>query len=452
MTIHPKMRFSFKLAYAIIQVFLRNFSKAKVVQMAQIKLKLNARPSTTMVSNHFIDAFMADANGEYVKIYLYLLRCAGSEDSFLSISQIADKFDHTEKDVKRALKYWQKAGLLNLAFDENKNLTGVDFLDVCDGIQNSANAQASDGTDSYGAAADSAYSASHGSDPDAAAAASYGSSAAYGSSAPDAVSGAGNASASAMNFSIPATPNVVIPAKPSYSADKLASMQNDDGLSQLLFISEQYLGKPLSKTEMETIFYFYDELHFSIDLIEYLIEYCVSKGSKSFHYIEKVALAWAEDQVRTVEDAKKSTTLYVRNCFTILKAFGIKGRNPIDAEVGFIKKWLDEYCFGLDIIIEACSRTVLSINKPSFEYADSILSKWKEKGVKHVSDIRTLDAQHQIQKQKNASAAAPKGKPASTNKFNNFNQRTYDYDQLEKQLLKNSKQPSADRTEPQHQQ
>ena len=49
---------------------------------------------------------MADADGEYVKIYLYLLRCMNTPEESFSISGMADKFEHTEKDIKRALAYW----------------------------------------------------------------------------------------------------------------------------------------------------------------------------------------------------------------------------------------------------------------------------------------------------------------------------------------------------------
>ena len=65
-------------------------------------------------------------------------------------------------------------------------------------------------------------------------------------------------------------------------------------LFRYFFVAEQYLGKALSPIEINKLLYFYDELHFSTDLMEYLIEYCVSKGSHSIRYIETVALSWAD--------------------------------------------------------------------------------------------------------------------------------------------------------------
>ena len=55
---------------------------------------------------------MTKANGEYVKVYLLLLRHLNAPSGTLTISRIADLLDHTEKDVIRALNYWKKQGLL----------------------------------------------------------------------------------------------------------------------------------------------------------------------------------------------------------------------------------------------------------------------------------------------------------------------------------------------------
>ena len=71
---------------------------------------------------------MPEASGEFVKIYLYLLRCASGEKE-ISMGRIADIFEHTEKDVTRALKYWEKMQLLSLSYDNEGNLTGIDFLE-----------------------------------------------------------------------------------------------------------------------------------------------------------------------------------------------------------------------------------------------------------------------------------------------------------------------------------
>lgn len=72
-------------------------------------LKNRMSVQMTAVSNEFIDTYMAAANGEYVKVFLYLLR---HEDEEITVSSIADALNHTEADVKRALSYWKDAGIL----------------------------------------------------------------------------------------------------------------------------------------------------------------------------------------------------------------------------------------------------------------------------------------------------------------------------------------------------
>ena len=82
--------------------------------MINIQLHNDCPATDTIVPNQFIDRFMPSANGEFVKVYLYLLRCIHSHASNCTISEIADKFNNTEMDIQRALRYWQKEGLLSL--------------------------------------------------------------------------------------------------------------------------------------------------------------------------------------------------------------------------------------------------------------------------------------------------------------------------------------------------
>ena len=100
-----------------------------------------------------------------------------------------------------------------------------------------------------------------------------------------------------------------------------------------------------------------------------------------------------------------------------------------------IEKWRCTYAFTEDIIVEACNRTMQAIHQPSFEYADSILSKWHKAGVKHINDITALDANYTKAKASTQSkTATPEAKPVS-NKFNNMVSRSYVYEEMEKKLL-----------------
>ena len=225
----------------------------------------------------------------------------------------------------------------------------------------------------------------------------------------------------------------------SLTPDHISELKQNEEVSQLLYIAEQYLAKTLTPTEMQKIFFFYDELHMSADLIEYLVEYCVSRGRKSMRYIETVALAWTRDGVTTVEMARDASSRFSKDYYTILKAMGISGRNPVENEISYIDTWRKTYGLDLELIHEACSRTVLSTGQPSFQYADKILSGWKKKNVHTLEDVRLLDAEHK--KRQLEKAVSRKKQPAaqsqSNNRFNNFHQRDYDFTEYEKRLLNN---------------
>lgn len=387
--------------------------------------------SVTPISNRFIDEYMLNANGEFVKIYLYLLRALAAPDYDVSICHIADIFNHTEKDVIRALKYWEQTGLIRLSIDASNQLTNIHINEI----------EAID--------ADSTVLQEHRDlRPD--------------SEKPTAkivsnsktdtpvINTAAKASVKEKTEAIPAN----VAPKHTYTANEMDSFKEKSDVIEFLYLAQKYIGKPLSGSDTNTLLYLYDGLGFEAELIEYLIEYCVSNGHKSLRYMEKIALSWTEEGIDTVEKAKANTSLYNKSCYPVLKAFGLNGRNPGESEKALIIKWTNSYGFTMDIILDACNRTMKQIHQPSFEYADSILTKWKERGIRTIGDIQSLDEEHQKNKalhpgkqyySNNTTTPAASGteaannssKPASKNSFNNFTQRNYNYETLEKELLGN---------------
>lgn len=313
--------------------------------------------NATVISNRFIDEYMKAANDAQIKIYLYLTRMISARLT-TSVSEIADIFNYTEKDVIRALKYWEKNRLLTLDYDEAKNLRGIHLLDLNAGEEMSEN-------DPY--------------------------------------------------------------EKPSYTLDQLKAFKSDEAASRLLFITEQYLKKTLSASEMKSILFISDKLGFSEDLIDYLIQYCVDRGKKDLRYIEKVAINWAQEGITTPKQAARYVHKYDKVVYDIMKALG-KSNTPTQAEVTYITRWTKEFSFEPDIISAACEKTVLATDNHRFEYADSILSNWHKAGVHHKSDIRLIE--ENFHKSRVA-------KFSSNNKFNQFSQNQYDFDTLEKELLSN---------------
>lgn len=360
----------------------------QVNTMGRLTIYKDNYTEATAVSNVFIDEYMKDANDAQLKIYLYLIRMMNANLP-TSISDIADKFNHTEKDVLRALKYWEKQRLLTLEYDDTKNLIGIHLLDL-----NKS-----------------------------------------GKPAPEKPF-----TPVVTLMAAPSMPESAKPkhteretddpyAKPAYTLDQLRAFQSNEETSQLLFIVEQYIGRTLSPSEIKTVFFFQDRLGFSMDLTDYLVQYCVERGKKDFRYIEKVAVSWAQAGVSTPKDAEKYANKYDRIVYGIMHALG-KTSAPTKKEVEYINRWTKDFGYEMDVIDAACERTVLSTDKHRFEYADRILSSWYQANVHHKSDIARADELFR----RNKTGAQ---KPAPSNKFNQFKQNHYDFDALEKELLSN---------------
>lgn len=341
--------------------------------MAEFIVKKADYISSTAVPDDFIENYMPAANGDHVKIYLYLLHCLKSQKP-LSISSLADLFQCKENDIVRALRYWEGKSLLHMEETPSGEIISVELA---------------------------------GTKP----------------AAPE-------KEKQLPEMSVPSE----IPQKRNYTPAETAAFKQHSEVKELLFVCEQYIGKTLTMTDLQTLLYFYEELHFSTDLIEYLVEYSVSKGKRSLRYMEKVALSWHEKGISTVEEAKLDSKPFPKECYLVLKAFGINNHDPLPTETAYVSRWMNELGFSAEIIVEACTRTMMQIHKPEFNYADKILSGWKAANVRHLSDIKTLDSERKNRAAEKKPAA--QDKPFTT-RFHNFEQHSYDFDELEKKLFIN---------------
>lgn len=409
--------------------------------MTAINISSDIATSFTTVSDIFIDQYMPKANGEFVKVYLYLLRATGSGAGIATISEIADHFSNTEADIVRALNYWASEGILQVQTGADGQITGINLCSLAvSGMQAAqSNIQS--------AVADNAAQNNLQN--------SVVNNAAQNNLQNGVVN---NAAQNISTADIRMQDSVVeklksqatdkpAPSQKEYTLDEIKEFRKNPDISELFFIIETYLKHTLSSTDTNMVLYWLDELHFSTDLVEYLVEYCITKGHSSLRYMNKVALGWADAGIKTVDQAKDDAAAHSQIYYSVMKALGITGRNLVESEVSLINKWVGEYGFDIELVKAACSKTISAIQKPSFEYTDSILANWRKKDVHTLNDVEVLDANFAKANKASATgssqgtnAANGSSKPksnnsSSKNKFNNFNQRNNDYDKLEKLFL-----------------
>lgn len=409
--------------------------------MTAINISSDIATSFTTVSDIFIDQYMPKANGEFVKVYLYLLRATGSGAGIATISEIADHFSNTEADIIRALNYWASEGILQVQTGADGQIMGINLCSL------SVSGMQAAQSNIQSAVADNAAQNNLQN--------SVVNNAAQNNLQNGVVN---NAAQNISTADIRMQDSVVeklknqatdkpAPSQKEYTLDEIKEFRKNPDISELFFIIETYLKHTLSSTDTNMVLYWLDELHFSTDLVEYLVEYCITKGHSSLRYMNKVALGWADAGIKTVDQAKDDAAAHSQIYYSVMKALGITGRNLVDSEVSLINKWVGEYGFDIELVKAACSKTISAIQKPSFEYTDSILANWKKKDVHTLKDVEVLDANFAKANKASATgssqgtnAANGSSKPknnnsSSKNKFNNFNQRNNDYDKLEKLFL-----------------
>ena len=422
--------------------------------MTAINISSDIATSFTTVSDIFIDQYMPKANGEFVKVYLYLLRATGSGAGIATISEIADHFSNTEADIIRALNYWASEGILQVQTGADGQITGINLCSLAvsgmQAVQSNIQSAVADN-----AAQNNLQNSVVNND-----AQNNLQNGVVNNAAPNSLQN-GVVNNIAQNISttdIRMQDSVVEKLKnqatdkpassqKEYTLDEIKEFRKNPDISELFFIIETYLKHTLSSTDTNMVLYWLDELHFSTDLVEYLVEYCITKGHSSLRYMNKVALGWVDAGIKTVDQAKDDAAAHSQIYYSVMKALGITGRNLVDSEVSLINKWVGEYGFDMELVKAACSKTISAIQKPSFEYTDSILTNWRKKDVHTLKDVEVLDANFAKANKatgsgssQGANAANGFSKPKSNNsnsknKFNNFNQRNNDYDKLEKLFL-----------------
>ncbi len=315
--------------------------------MKTVDLQLVTKPDVTIIPNSIIDKDMLDANELQLKVYLYILRNTSAGNS-VQISSMADHFNETEKDIARAIAFWEKRGVFNCS-------------------------------------------------------------------------------------SCPASDK---PAVPCVSKDDFQTLTDKQDFKELTFVAETYMGKTLSKTDLDTLLFIKENLNFSNELIEHLLEYCAERGKKSFKYVQTVALSWSKEGITTPEEAQINTAKFSQRIYAVMNALGKKSE-PTNTELNYINRWYEQYGFEADVILEACRRTVLATDRNRFSYCDKILSSWFASGVHHTTDIGRADASYQTQKKQSESIPRKVPSYVANNPFLHFKQSDTDYDALEKELLQN---------------
>ncbi len=345
-------------------------------------ISTNKKLDVTHLSNVFIRDYMPAANGNFVKVYIYLsMSCQEPDVREITVGLLADLMDCTENDILRALRYWHKEGLIDIR-ENNGEITDVILLEP-------------------GASQEQ------------------------------------KTSPVAATIPIATTvEEVLLPEKHSYTPLQAEALTKDVEINHAITSVENLLGAPVSPKHLDLILYFMCDIGFSPELLVTLYSTALNKGKSQPSYIEAIGIEWAKKGITTPAQAEEEAAAFSGIYATVSRALGIQ-RNLAPAEREIIKTW-EHYQFADCIINEACRRTVIQTRDTNLHYVSRILEDWHSKNVISLSDIEKCDDAY---KRKKKSTATGSNNKKTKNQFQNFPQRNYsqsDYSSLEKQLLRNT--------------
>ena len=380
---------------------------------------------TTVLQNSFIDTYMPEANGEFVKGYLYLLRHAVSET--IDLSQMANDLNMTDGDINRMINYWEANHLLIRTADslELLNIPDKTSESTVDLRQNESNTPRStvdlrqdksdsprstvnlrqDKSDTPRSTVDLRQNKSD--TPRSTVDLRQD----KGDTPRSTVDPRQDKDDSPRSTVDPGTSEMI---NPPLSPD----MPYEDGeLQEILYIATLY-EPALNDTDKALLIELVTKHRLTYDQFDTCIEQA-RKPDGSYDIHEAITQAKTKCMPVPYDD---------KLVFEILKSMGIKNRGPSDHEASYVKTWQTIYKYDKTLITEACNRAVIHTGKPNFPYADKILQNWFAAGYTTLEEIKKADSAKKP-------SAKPTKKPDPQNKFNNFEQRSYDFSELEKKIL-----------------
>ncbi len=369
---------------------------------------------TTPIPDAFITDCMPGANGNYVKVYLcayygYFHRIRG-----LTMSKIARKLHMLESEVVEALKYWHETGAVTFLYNQETDQYSLSF---------SSSKAPTDpvSEDSFAKKQDKAVNKQG--------------KAGEGMPASPASSKTPLPKQSAVPEITP-DPPVALPKQPSiqkvirvehaptYSPDELAVYAKQPLCQDLFQYAAALLGAPLSSVNASTVLSFYDFYRLPMDVIKFMMEYAVKNNHRSLRYMEKMALDWSENEIKTVAEATEYINRYAIY-WPIMRAYNQNGTSPDETLKSYVDHWKNDLMLNEDLIVEAAKRTFEKLHKASYPYTNSILENWISNKVSSLSDVTRLDEEHAASQRSIASASSGR----SMNNFTSAGEE-YDYDQL----------------------
>ena len=211
-----------------------------------IQFREGIQAEITCVPNAFIDELLGEANGDYVRVYLYLLR---HYTNSLKLHSVADARNLTDHDIMRAVSYWEKKGIFQegmtkLAAEELRNEEAARKSEAKLEMKREQNSMKTSFFDEKN------------------------------------------------------------PENTMFTGEKKREIDEEE-FEGILYVAKHLLPGGVSRSHVQKLEFMVEYLAMDAELIEFLLDYCAGLQKTAPRYMEQVALDWNAQGITTVKQAQE---------------------------------------------------------------------------------------------------------------------------------------------------
>ena len=210
--------------------------------------------------------------------------------------------------------------------------------------------------------------------------------------------------------------------KPNLTAspEKVADIAKNKARAKVIqHINNSYFQGIMGPSWYNDIDLWLTKYNFDDQVMIALFDYCYGRSALHKNYIQTVAEAWGNNNIKTWNDlelySQKQEKL-VKIKKTIAKKLGKQSLTQY--EEAYIEKWVIDFGYELNIIEIALKRTTFKTN-PTFEYINNIITDWHERNLKTPEEVLAFIEQRNKQKKDTKQLQKQVAKAS-------FDQRNYD--------------------------
>ena len=210
--------------------------------------------------------------------------------------------------------------------------------------------------------------------------------------------------------------------KPNLTAspEKVADIAKNKARAKVIqHINNSYFQGIMGPSWYNDIDLWFTKYNFDDQVMIALFDYCYGRSALHKNYIQTVAEAWGNNNIKTWNDLelysqKQEKLIKIKK--TIAKKLGKQSLTQY--EEAYIEKWVIDFGYELNIIEIALKRTTFKTN-PTFEYINNIITDWHERNLKTPEEVLAFIEQRNKQKKDTKQLQKQVAKAS-------FDQRNYD--------------------------